>query len=144
MEFRMVEDGVAQEVLVRLVDDLEPPMEADETLQFTVDGITYEIDLAAKNADAFRTAVGPFIDAARRIAGRKTSRRLKTATGEIHAPGPEHPGVVTAMDLTRAQRDAVRQWGPNNGYTMSERGRIAAEIVIAWQRAGSPPASQPS
>jgi hypothetical protein len=44
---------MAQETIVRLLDDIDGKP-ADETVSFSLDGITYEIDLRAKNADKLR------------------------------------------------------------------------------------------
>ena len=46
---------MAQRVEVVLVDDLDGGT-ADETVQFALDGVSYEIDLTAANAQSMRTA----------------------------------------------------------------------------------------
>ena len=40
---------MAQKVFVSLVDDIDGS-EADETVEFGLDGVNYEIDLSAENA----------------------------------------------------------------------------------------------
>jgi hypothetical protein len=49
---------MAQQVQIVLVSDLHGGP-ADETVQFGVDGITYEIDLSADEAAALRNVYGP-------------------------------------------------------------------------------------
>ena len=46
---------MAQKVVVSLVDDLDET-EADETVEFGIDGATYEIDLSDSNAAKLRTS----------------------------------------------------------------------------------------
>ena len=38
---------MAQKTVVSLIDDLDGESEADETVEYALDGVTYEIDLAA-------------------------------------------------------------------------------------------------
>lgn len=43
---------MAQKVLVSLVDDLDGS-EAEETVEFGLDGVSYQIDLSGENAEEF-------------------------------------------------------------------------------------------
>jgi hypothetical protein len=45
---------MAKKVTVTLVDDFDGEGAADETVEFGLDGVTYEIDLSAKNATKLR------------------------------------------------------------------------------------------
>lgn len=47
---------MAQKVQVVLTDDLDGG-DADETVQFALDGVSYEIDLSTANAEALREAL---------------------------------------------------------------------------------------
>jgi hypothetical protein len=47
---------MAQKVTVLLVDDLDGGP-ADETVSFSLDGVSYEIDLSAANATSFRDSL---------------------------------------------------------------------------------------
>ena len=56
-----------------LVDDLDNS-DADETVTFALDGVTYEIDLNTKNSAKLRAALDPFVAAGRRLSsGRSRS-----------------------------------------------------------------------
>jgi hypothetical protein len=69
---------MAQRTVVRLTDDLsgvEIPSGKGETVTFSLDGRSYEIDLTAKNASGLRKALRPYIEAGRPI---KNSRRRPT------------------------------------------------------------------
>lgn len=55
-------------VQILIKDDIDGSP-ADETLQFMLDGTTYEIDLSKRNAAALRLAMARFIKRARRVRG---------------------------------------------------------------------------
>ena len=62
---------MAQKVQVLLVDDLDGG-EASETVSFSLDGTTYEIDLSSDNAGKLRKDFQSYIDHARK-GGRRWS-----------------------------------------------------------------------
>jgi DNA-nicking Smr family endonuclease len=111
---------MAQKVLVEILDDIDGSAGA-QTIQFGLDGVSYEIDLADDNAAALRDELARFIDAARRVGGRK----VRVATGQSTAP--------TASDRQRNQQ--IRAWANANGYEVSERGRLSSEVVSAYEQA---------
>jgi len=112
---------MAQKTIVSLIDDLDGT-EADETVRFGLDGAAYEIDLSEKNATTLREALAPFVASARRVGGRATSVR-KSARGTARRSG----GTDRTAD--------IREWARANGYTVSDRGRIASNIVQAYDAA---------
>lgn len=67
---------MAQRVEVVLVDDLDGS-EADETVFFALDGVSYEIDLSDDNAGTLRSALEGYVANARKIAGRNGSGRAR-------------------------------------------------------------------
>jgi hypothetical protein len=81
---------MAKKVTVSFVDDLDGSAAADETVAFTLDGVTYEIDLSTKNAEKLRAALQPWIQAGRRVRGR---RRRST----------EPPRRVRRLSVVRTQ-----------------------------------------
>lgn len=107
---------MAQKISVELVDDVDGKP-AEETVTFALDGVVYEIDLSRKNADALRNSLGPYTGAARRVGGRKTRTPAAVETG--------------------VDNRAVRAWAESNGYEVSARGRIAAEVIAAYRAAGN-------
>jgi hypothetical protein len=60
---------MAQKVQVILVDDMDGGS-ADETVSFSLDGVSYEIDLSTKNAAAFRESLAQYLGTARKVGGR--------------------------------------------------------------------------
>ena len=111
---------MAQRVQIILEDDVDGS-QAEETVTFGLDGVTYEIDLSAENAARLREQLSPWVGHARRAGGRK-------ATG----PGRAASGGGGGK---RADLSAVRVWARENGYQVSDRGRISAEIQAAYDKA---------
>ncbi len=110
---------MAQKVQVILVDDVDGG-EADETVSFALDGIGYEIDVSATNAEAIREALAPFVGHARRVGGRATVR------GKVAKSRP----AAERTDLSD-----VRAWARENGYQVSDRGRVSSEVRAAYEAA---------
>ena len=107
---------MAQRVQVLLVDDINGA-EAAETVLFSLDGVSYEIDLTTGNAKKLRDDLAGWVGHARRSGGRKSSRR------------------AGAAGARRADLGAVREWARNNGHKVSDRGRISADILAAYDKA---------
>lgn len=109
---------MASKTLVILEDDLDGG-EADETVSFSLDGVSYEIDLSAKNAGKLRDALAGYVGASRRVGGRAARGRAAGRTSRT--------GSANTAD--------VREWARKKGYEVSERGRIPANIVEAYNAA---------
>jgi hypothetical protein len=123
---------VAQKVVVSLVDDLDET-EADETVEFGIDGATYEIDLSDSNAAKLRDSLGDYIAHARRLSGRRRSSSRPAAAAP--APAARRTGGRASVD--REQNQAIREWARKQGMTVSERGRIPSEVSEAYHKAHS-------
>ena len=80
---------MAKKVTVTLVDDFDGEGAADETVEFSVDGVTYEIDLSAKNAKALRNDLKKWVEAGRRVGGRRRALGLRGFPSQ-GSPGPNH------------------------------------------------------
>lgn len=113
---------MAKKVTVTLVDDFDGEGPADETVEFSIDGVSYEIDLSAKNAKKIREDFKQWIDAGRRVGGRRRGR-----------PGGAAGRGRASID--REQSAAIREWARRNGHKVSTRGRIPAEIIEAFHAA---------
>ncbi|MBW0106524.1 Lsr2 family protein [Pseudonocardia sp. KRD291] len=110
---------MAKHTTVTLVDDLDGG-EADEQVQFSVDGRSYEIDLSSKNAEKLRESLAPYVSAARRGGGRSAS----TSASSNGSSASE-----------RAVNRAVREWAVAQGMKISERGRIPSSVLEAYHSA---------
>ena len=113
---------MAKKVTVTLVDDFDGEGPADETVEFSIDGVSYEIDLSVKNAQKLRNEFKPWVEAGRRVGGR---RRGRPAGGV----GRGRPGI------DREQSAAIREWARRNGHKVSTRGRIPADVIEAFHAA---------
>lgn len=109
---------MAQKVTIVLVDDLDGT-EADETVSFALDGKSYEIDLNDKNAAALRDALAPWLGHARRLSS---------------GPGRTRRSAGASASNSRDLKD-VRNWARANGHEVSERGRVPANILEAYDAA---------
>ncbi|GAA1396216.1 Lsr2 family protein [Pseudonocardia kongjuensis] len=112
---------MAQQTTITLIDDIDGS-EADEQVEFAVDGRAYEIDLSAANAERLRESLAPFVAAARRAGGRRSS-----------APAASSSNGSSASE--RAANRAVREWAIAQGMKISERGRIPSSVLQAYQNA---------
>jgi hypothetical protein len=108
---------MAQRFQVLLVCDLhgdETP--GVETVNFAVDGATYEIDVCETHGAKLRSAFAPYVAAGRRAGrggGGSRRRRAQRSAG----------GVDPA---------AVRAWARSHNVKVSERGRISAELLARY------------
>lgn len=109
---------MAQRVQIILEDDFDGGT-ADETVSFALDGVEYEIDLSETNASKLREALAPWLGHARKTGGRR--RRAATA-GAAKGSGP-------------SSTSEIRAWALANGYEVSSRGRVSAEVREAYEQA---------
>lgn len=113
--------GMAKETVVRLIDDLDGSvLEAEgTTVEFGIEGQTYEIDLSPDNLDRFRKALEPFVSAGRPVRGKAS------------VPRGRRSRAATRND----RQTAVRDWARENGYAVGERGRLPGEVLAAYEAA---------
>ncbi len=111
---------MVQKTQVILVDDIDGS-EADETVTFALDGVSYEIDLTSAHATEFRDAFASWIGHARKQQARAGGR----ATG----------GGARRGRTDKEQLSKIREWARENGYTVSDRGRIPGNVLEAFQAA---------
>ncbi|WP_432536579.1 histone-like nucleoid-structuring protein Lsr2 [Kineococcus arenarius] len=121
---------MAQRVQVLLVDDIDGG-DAAETVTFSLDGVDYEIDLSEEHAGALREALAPWVGHARKVSGRTGGGSRRSAPRE---KGQGRSGSGAGSGPAR-DTGAVRTWAKENGYTVSDRGRISAEVVQAYDDA---------
>jgi nucleoid-associated protein Lsr2 len=112
---------MATQTTTRLIDDLDGS-EAQHTVTFALEGRAYEVDLSKKNVAAFEKAMKPYLAVARsaRSASSPASRRGRS-TG-------------TAA-RSRRNLQAIREWARANGHEVSDRGRVSASVIEAYEAA---------
>ena len=110
---------MAQRVQVLLVCDMhDGESEAAETVSFSVDGSSYEIDLCTKHADELRDSFAPFVGSARRASGGRGRGRRRGNAAKTEGRGNE-----------------IREWARQHGIAVSERGRISANVIAKYDDA---------
>ncbi|WNB85299.1 Lsr2 family protein [Cellulomonas sp. ATA003] len=115
---------MAQKVQVLLVDDIDGGT-AEETVTFSLDGVSYEIDLTADHAAELRESFSRWVGHARKVgSGSRGSARQNRGGGS----GRRSSG--SSSDAT-----AIREWARENGHEVSERGRISADVRAAYEAA---------
>ncbi|WP_432548501.1 histone-like nucleoid-structuring protein Lsr2 [Kineococcus sp. SYSU DK004] len=124
---------MAQKVQVLLVDDIDGG-EAAETVSFALDGVNYEIDLSDEHASALRDAFAPWVGHARRV-GARTGGRRGSGSSSSTSSSSSSSRASKSSDGPSRDTGAVRAWAKENGYTVSERGRISSEVLEAYDAA---------
>ena len=119
---------MARKVQVILSDDLDENLPADETVSFSLDGTSYEIDLAEKNAKELREVFSRYVSAARKV-----GRGGRSSGGSGGGGGGR--GRSTGGRMDREQAGAIRDWARKNGHAVSDRGRIPGSVVDAYEAA---------
>ncbi|MCL8026196.1 histone-like nucleoid-structuring protein Lsr2 [Nocardioides bruguierae] len=110
---------MAQKVQIILEDDLDGS-EATETVQFGLDGVSYEIDLSDEHAGELREALALYVGNGRKVAGRRSSGGAKKAAAATGS-GPS--------------AKEIRDWARENGHDVPDRGRVSAEVREAYDAA---------
>ncbi|HYI49944.1 MAG TPA: Lsr2 family protein [Microbacterium sp.] len=115
---------MARRIVHQLVDDLDGTVlevGEGETVRFSLDGTAYEIDLTDGNAAALRNSLTPYVSAARSISSSRGG-----ATSEA-GRRRRRPG--------QQDYSAIRGWAKENGFQVSERGRVPASVIEAYEAA---------
>lgn len=102
---------MAKQVIIKMVDDLDGKSVAEETVEYSLDGTNYEIDLSSKNAEKLRKEIGVWIESSRKVGGRFKGRRPTKSSDDLQA---------------------IRDWANEQGMKVSSRGRISGEIISAY------------
>ncbi len=111
---------MVQRTITERFDDLDGSP-AVETVRFVYEGREFEIDLNEEHAAELHELLAPYVEHGRRANGGKPSRRPRPAEGERRRR-PE-------------ELRAIRQWAREQGLQVSERGRIAGDILAQYDAA---------
>jgi hypothetical protein len=121
---------VAQKTIVTLIDDLTGEEAEDiSTVEFALEGITYEIDLADGNAAKLRDNLARYVAAARKTSARRQGARgadRSAGRGAANAAGPR-------SGYNRDTLRSIREWAKQNGHNVSDRGRLPLTVLHAWE-----------
>jgi GNAT superfamily N-acetyltransferase len=121
---------VAQKTIVTLIDDLTGEEAEDiTTVEFALEGVTYEIDLADDNAAKLRDNLARYVAAARKT----SARRATTRGADRSAARGAGNGAVARSGYNRDTLRAIREWAKQNGHSVSDRGRLPLTVLHAWE-----------
>lgn len=109
---------MARVKVTKYTDDLDGVSEANETVQFSLDGEDFEIHLTTEHATEFRATVTEFTGSARKAG----APRKKPSNGT--------KGHTPAVD--RAENARIRAWAAKQGFVLPPRGRIRIDVRNAF------------
>lgn len=113
---------MATEYVKVMTDDMSGD-KADKTMEFSLSGVDYEIDLSDKNFTKYVNQFQELISHARVVGRRKGKMSKSRGNG--------------ATGMSSEQLAAVRRWARDNGYpNLSDRGRVPGEVLTAFEAAG--------
>ncbi|OFV76961.1 histone-like nucleoid-structuring protein Lsr2 [Rhodococcus erythropolis] len=116
------------EIFIRqLIDDLDgKPIDAGLRHEVTLSyqGVGYRIDLRPTNADKIEAVFAPYMKVAEKVSSAGNARtKISTAT------------KTSRSGRSAEQLKAIREWAGKNGFAVSPRGRIKADIIDAFDAA---------
>jgi nucleoid-associated protein Lsr2 len=121
---------VAQKTIVTLIDDLTGEEAEDiSTVEFALEGVTYEIDLANDNAVKLRDNLARYVAAARKTGAKRPGVR---GADRLTGRGAGNGGVARS-GYNRDTLRAIREWAKQNGHDVSDRGRLPLNVLNAWE-----------
>ncbi|MGH3890743.1 MAG: histone-like nucleoid-structuring protein Lsr2 [Rhodococcus qingshengii] len=116
------------EIFIRqLIDDLDgKPIDTGlgHEVTFSYQGADYRIDLRPTNADKIEAVFAPYIKVAERVSSAGKPRKQTSTAAKASGSG-----------RSAEQLKAIRDWAGNNGFDVSPRGRIKADIIDAFDAA---------
>lgn len=125
---------MAQKTIVTLIDDLTGEEAEDiSTVEFALEGVTYEIDLADDNAAKLRDNLARYVAAARKTSARRPSARGAGRSAGRGAGNGNGSGGVARSGYNRDTLRAIREWAKQNGHSVNERGRLPLTVLNAWE-----------
>lgn len=110
--------AMAKKQVVQFIDDLDGKvLDEFETVRWGLDGKQYEFDTSPQHADKFRSSLEKYLTASRKVGSVRKTR----------SAAPPKSG--------KEQTQAIREWARDQGYEVSDRGRIPGAIIEAFDDA---------
>jgi hypothetical protein len=116
---------VARKVEVTTICDITGEPGA-VTVEFGLLGKHYTIDLAPGPLQDIQNSLAGFVESATEV---KNPTKARTGAPR-RGTGPAKPD--------REQNAAIREWANRNGFNVSPRGRLSAEVLAAFEEAFGP------
>ncbi|MFI6978829.1 Lsr2 family protein [Embleya sp. NPDC050154] len=109
---------MAQRVVTLFIDDITGNEGEDiATHTFSLDGVSYEIDLGQDTYQQLLDSLGPYFRAGRKVGTSRRTKAVRLAAGE--GPDPVK----------------VREWARSQGLEVNARGRVPSELVEKYRAA---------
>lgn len=118
---------MAERFIRQLIDDLDgKPIDTGlgHEVTFSYQGADYRIDLRPGNADKIEAVFAPYIKVAEKVSSAGKTR-AKTSTAI----------KMSGSGRSVEQLKAIRDWAGKNGFVVSPRGRIKADVIDAFDAA---------
>lgn len=135
------------------VDDLDGSVKDVVAVTFGFKGKTFAVDLGPNSRAALEAALAPFLGVATEYgkmpaAPATTEVKIPARRPVAPAPTPSKPQLASVKTPPRTRKTLtsaapkvnfkeVRAWAPQNGYTVSDTGRIPAIVLKAYQEANA-------
>ena len=117
------------EIFIRqLIDDLDGnPIDTGlgHEVTFSYQGADYRIDLRPANADEIEAVFAPYIKAAEKV----------SSAGKVRAKTSKLARASSGSGRSVEQLKSIRDWAGKNGFVVSPRGRIKADVIDAFDAA---------
>lgn len=111
---------MVQKYVVELIDDLDGTP-ATDSINFALDGVSYTIDLNDEHVNELRSALDPYLSAARKADFNAKTTKSSTASSSSSSSGSKRSDLAD-----------VRTWANENGHSVSSRGRIPQSVLDAY------------
>lgn len=112
---------MAKETITIVRDDLDGT-EGASSYKFGWGDDQYEIDLTDNNAKELEDFLSKYIDKAAKVTAR-LPRQASTSTSR------------SSSSSNKEELQKIRQWAKDNGYEVSDRGRVSQSIQDAYRAA---------
>lgn len=99
--------------------------------EFSLDGVTYLIDVNSENWQRLCDALADYIEHARKVGTRRGRPKTRIATAGT-VPASTTTPTAPKPRADKEQMTAIREWARRFGVQVNDRGRIKAEIVEAY------------
>jgi hypothetical protein len=113
---------MAKETITIVRDDLDGS-EGASSYKFGWGDDQYEIDLTDKNAEELENFLNRYIEKAAKV------------TARLPRASAQGPSTMRKPGGNKEELQKIRQWAKDNGYDVSERGRVAQSIQDAYHAA---------
>ncbi|QKJ18868.1 histone-like nucleoid-structuring protein Lsr2 [Microbacterium hominis] len=116
---------MARRIVHQLVDDIDGSVlevGEGESVLFSLDGVAYEIDLSDANAAELRDSFARWTAAARTVSSSRAAAAAASSGRKRRRPGQQ-------------DYSGIRDWAKENGYKVSDRGRVPASVIEAYEAA---------